>query len=339
MSDKEKLKIGVIGAGHLGKIHIKILSTHEDYFLQGIYDSSEDTLATVAKEFSTKAFASAEDLLHECDVIDIVTPTISHYEYCMKAIGLGKHFFVEKPIAFSLDEARAIVSAAGEKGVIGQVGHVERFNAAWLASKKYAGSPMFIEAHRLAEFKPRGIDVSVILDLMIHDIDIVLSLIKAPVSNIHASGVAVVSDTIDIANARIEFDNGCVANLTASRVSIKNERKMRLFQSDTYLSVNMQTGESNIIQLMDAENADADCVIIEPGEGIRPRALKFISPEPPVINAISHELALLAQSIHNSSPAAVSLEDGFRNLEIATEILRQIEITRHKADSYNSTII
>src|SRR5689334_20675897 len=218
------LKIGVIGAGHLGKIHLRLLKEIPGAELVGFYDHSAETAATVEKEFGVKAFATAAALMDVCDAVDIVTPTVAHYDYASKAIRKSKHIFIEKPISTTVNEAKKITSLVNEANVKAQIGHVERFNPAFLAAKEYFNQPMFIETHRLAEFNPRGTDVSVIHDLMIHDIDVVLSVVKSNVKNINASGVAVVSDTPDIANARIEFENGCVANLTSSRISLKNMR-------------------------------------------------------------------------------------------------------------------
>jgi predicted dehydrogenase len=232
-----KLKAGVLGAGHLGKIHLKLLQHSEKYELTGFYDPDESNGKKVEAEFGYPFFNSIEALIEAVDVVDIVTPTLSHYTCAIKAITKGKHIFIEKPITNTVEEAEQIRLLVSENNLRGQVGHVERFNPAFKAVKEDIQSPMFIETHRLAEFNPRGTDVPVVLDLMIHDIDIILSVVKSPVKNITASGVSVISETPDIANARIEFENGCVANLTASRISMKNMRKSRFFQKDAYISV------------------------------------------------------------------------------------------------------
>ena len=231
------LKIGVLGAGHLGKIHLRLLQQSEKYELVGFYDENQENGAKIAAEFGYKQFDTIAKLIHAVDVIDIVTPTLSHYKCAKVSIKSGKHVFIEKPIATTVDEAEEIIALATEYKVKGQVGHVERFNPAFIATKNMIENPMFIETHRLAEFNPRGTDVPVVLDLMIHDIDAILSVVNSKVKNIHASGVSVISETPDIANARIEFENGCVANLTSSRISMKNMRKTRFFQKDAYISV------------------------------------------------------------------------------------------------------
>ena len=224
------LKIGVLGSGHLGKIHIRLLKEIASAELVGFYDHNSEAAELVEKEFGVKRFHSYDELLQEADAIDVVVPTVAHYDCAVKAIKESKHVFIEKPLANSVAEGKKLVSLVHEAGVKAQVGHVERFNPAFLAAKDYFNQPMFIETHRLAEFNPRGTDVSVVHDLMIHDIDIVLSVVKSSVKKISASGVAVISDTPDIANARLEFDNGCVANLTSSRISLKNMRKSRFFK-------------------------------------------------------------------------------------------------------------
>ncbi len=231
------LKAGVLGAGHLGKIHLRLLQQSEKYELVGFYDPFTENAQKVADEFGYKLFNSVEELINAVDVVDIVTPTLSHFDCAKQAIEKGKHIFIEKPITNTLQEAEAIRTLASQNHIRGQVGHVERFNPAFTAVKDMIDTPMFIETHRLAEFNPRGTDVPVVLDLMIHDIDIILSVVKSKVKNVHASGVSVISDTPDIANARIEFENGCVANLTSSRISMKNMRKSRFFQKDAYISV------------------------------------------------------------------------------------------------------
>ncbi|HAB28202.1 MAG TPA: oxidoreductase, partial [Xanthomarina gelatinilytica] len=231
------LKAGVLGAGHLGKIHLRLLNQSEKYDLVGFYDSDEANAKKIEAEFGYKYFNSIDNLIDAVDMVDIVTPTLSHYECAKKAIAKGKHIFIEKPITNTVEEAEHIRELLAQHNIRGQVGHVERFNPAYLAVKDQIVNPMFIETHRLAEFNPRGTDVPVVLDLMIHDIDIILSVVKSKVKNVYASGVSVISDTPDIANARLEFENGCVANLTASRISLKNMRKSRFFQKDAYISV------------------------------------------------------------------------------------------------------
>lgn len=221
------LKAGVLGAGHLGKIHLKLLKQSDKYELIGFYDADHENAKKVAEEFGYRAYSDLDELIADADMIDVVTPTLSHFEVAKKVISAGKHLFIEKPITNTFEEAEELIALAEKHGVKGQVGHVERFNPAFQSVANRIENPMFIEAHRLAEFNPRGTDVPVVLDLMIHDIDVILSVVQSEVKNMNASGVSVISDTPDIANARIEFENGCVANLTASRISMKNMRKSR----------------------------------------------------------------------------------------------------------------
>jgi predicted dehydrogenase len=230
------IKIGVIGAGYLGKIHIRLLKEIKEFEVVGFYDSNDENSKKITTEFGISSFSSAKELIDKCDAIDVVTPTKFHFEYAKIVIEKGKHLFVEKPITSTIDEAQELVKLAEEKEVKVQVGHVERFNPAFTAIQKDCNNPMFIEAHRLAEFNPRGTDVPVVHDLMIHDIDIILKIVDSKIKSIHGSGVSIISDTPDIANARIEFENGCVANLTASRISFKSMRKTRIFQKDAYIT-------------------------------------------------------------------------------------------------------
>jgi len=263
------LKIGVLGAGHLGKIHLKCIKQIESYELVGFYDADLENAANVSAELDIKAFHDMDELIDAVDVVDIVTPTVAHFGCASKALKKTKHVFIEKPIVTTPKEARALIDLAGEANVKVQVGHVERFNPAFITASEYLTKPMFIETHRLAQFNPRGTDVPVILDLMIHDIDIILSVVKSNIRKISASGVAIVSDTPDIANARLEFDNGCVANLTASRISMKNMRKSRFFQRDAYIAVDFLEKEVEIIRLneVDETNTNPLSMIIDLGNG------------------------------------------------------------------------
>ena len=263
------LKIGVLGAGHLGKIHLKCIKEITDYNLVGFYDADDATSSKVEKEFGIRRYKGLDALISSADVIDIVTPTISHFDCASKALKKAKHVFIEKPVVTTPEEAKQLMTYADEADVKVQVGHVERFNPAFLSAQPYLHQPMFIESHRLAEFNPRGTDVPVILDLMIHDIDIVLSVVKSSIRRIQASGVQVVSDTPDIANVRIEFDNGCVANLTASRISMKNMRKSRFFQRDAYIAVDFLQKTLEIIRMSDVVQPvdDPFAMIIDLGKG------------------------------------------------------------------------
>ena len=317
------LKIGLLGVGHLGKIHLKCIRLAEDaYDLVGFYDADPELAARVAEEFGVPAFASPAALIAACEVIDVVTPTPTHFALVKAALEGGCHVFVEKPLTHTLAEARELIEISRRTGKIVQVGHVERFNPALLALGDLRVKPYFIEAHRLAMFNPRGTDVSVILDLMIHDLDIVLKLADDEVSEVRASGVAVLSDTPDIVNARIEFRGGAVANLTASRVSLKNMRKVRLFQPDAYISLDLLEKESQVVRLFEPEAAD----IPEHGQQFPlstpkgDRVIHVDMPESSPVNAIRLELESLADSIRNNKPAAVSIEDGYRALALAHRI-------------------
>ncbi|WP_298764770.1 Gfo/Idh/MocA family oxidoreductase [uncultured Polaribacter sp.] len=315
------LKAGVLGAGHLGKIHLRLLQQSNKYQLVGFYDPFTENAKKVADEFGYKLFNSIEDLIAAVEVVDIVTPTLSHFDCAKKAIENGCHIFVEKPITTTVLEAEAIRTLASQYHVKGQVGHVERFNPAFTAIKDKINNPMFIETHRLAEFNPRGTDVPVVLDLMIHDIDIILSVVKSKVKNVHASGVAVISETPDIANARIEFENGCVANLTASRISMKNMRKTRFFQKDAYISVNFLSKESEIVRMNDVpEKPDEFAMILQNAEGVK-KQIYFDKPEVEDNNAILDELDSFADAINNNTKPVVSLSAGTEALRVAQMII------------------
>lgn len=324
------LKIGVLGAGHLGKIHIKCLKGLTDHYeLVGFYDPNSENAAHVEKEFGIRRFDDMEDLMDQVDVVDIVTPTLSHFECAEAAIKRSRHIFIEKPVTNTLKEAKALMNLSEEAGVKIQVGHVERFNPAFTAARDAFDRPQFIEAHRLSQFNPRGTDVSVVLDLMIHDIDVVLSVVKANVRRISASGVAVLSDTPDITNARIEFDNGCVANLTASRISLKNMRKSRFFQRDAYITVDFLDKKTEIVRMRTIEGeADPFSVTIDLGEGKGQREILFEKPDIEPTNAIQDELRSLAQNIQNNSTPEVTIRDGYRALEVAHQILEKLKVNQ-----------
>ena len=315
------LKVGVLGAGHLGKIHLKLLQQSEKYDLVGFFDPDIANGQRVAKEFNYHYFENLDDLIDAVDVVDIVTPTLSHYNCAIKAITKGKHIFIEKPITNSVEEAEQIRLLVSENNLRGQVGHVERFNPAFKAIKSEIKSPMFIETHRLAEFNPRGTDVPVVLDLMIHDIDIILSVVNSPVQNINASGVSVISETPDIANARIEFENGCVANLTASRISLKNMRKSRFFQKDAYISVDFLEKKVEVVKIKDAPKHPGDFdMILQNAEGIK-KQIYFENPEIAPNNAILDELETFAEAITTDTTPIVTLRDGTNALKVAHQII------------------
>ncbi len=315
------LKVGVLGAGHLGKIHLRLLAQSEKYDLIGFYDPSTENVKNVVMNFGYKSFDSIDELIDAVDVVDIVTPTLSHFDCAKNAIEKGRHIFIEKPITNTVLEAEAIKTLASQYHVKGQVGHVERFNPAFTTVKDKINNPMFIETHRLAEFNPRGTDVPVVLDLMIHDIDIILSVVKSKVKNVHASGISVISKTPDIANARIEFENGCVANLTASRISMKNMRKTRFFQKDAYISVNFLSKESEVVRMKDVpEKPDEFAMILQNDEGIK-KQIYFETPEITNNNAILDELEAFSDAIINNTTPVVTLENGADALRVAQRII------------------
>ncbi|MFU8843329.1 MAG: Gfo/Idh/MocA family protein [Bacteroidales bacterium] len=324
------LKIGVLGAGHLGKIHIKCIQESDLLEFIGFYDPDDQVAANVEKEFGVKRYADLARLITEVDIVDIVTPTVSHFDCATQALKGFRHVFIEKPVVTTPAEARQLISLAEEAEVKVQVGHVERFNPAFTAAKPYLTKPMFIETHRLAQFNPRGTDVPVILDLMIHDIDIVLSVVRSNIRKINASGVAVVSDTPDIANARLEFDSGCVANLTASRISMKNMRKSRFFQEDAYIAVDFLNKKTEILRLKpisDANDADPLAMIIELGKGKGSKQIIFDKPQIEPVNAIRNELESFAQAIRNNTTPLVSINDGYAALDVAHRIMEKMRFT------------
>lgn len=315
------LKAGVLGAGHLGKIHLKLLQQSDKYELVGFYDADQKAAATIETDLGYKSYESMDALIEACDMIDVVTPTIHHYDCAEKVIKAGKHLFIEKPITQTAQEAQAILKLARQYGVKGQVGHVERFNPAFMAVRDKIENPMFIEAHRLAEFNPRGTDVPVVLDLMIHDIDAILSVVNSPVKQVSASGVSVISETPDIANARIEFENGCVANLTASRISMKKMRKARFFQRDAYISVDFLEKQCEVVKMKDAPKEPDDfAMILTNAEGVK-KQIYFDNPEIPANNAILDELETFADAINNDGQPVVTLKQGAQALEVALQII------------------
>ncbi len=320
------VKIGVLGAGYLGKIHIKLIKGIADLDLVGFYDKDGETAEKVAKEFGIKAFASMAALFQEVDALDIVVPTLHHYSTAQRALEAGKHIFIEKPLTHRVEEGKKLLDLSGQKpGLVVQVGHVERFNPAFLAISDRSLQPMFIEAHRLAMYNPRGTDVSVVLDLMIHDLDIVLSLLPSPIARISSSGVAVVSQSPDIANARVEFENGAVANLTASRISMKNMRKLRMFQKDAYLSVDFLDKKIEAYEISDVPQEGLPFPSIPIENGQQTRYVNIGQPEVMAVNSIKMELEEFANSILKGEKVRVSLKDGFRALEAAHLILEEIQ--------------
>lgn len=321
------IKIGLLGAGHLGKIHLRLLQEIPEFEVVGFYDIDSAVAQKVASTFDIEAFTSMEDLLEAVDAVDIVTPTLAHFDCAKKALRQQKHIFIEKPLTYTLEEAEILLNLLNETpGLVGQVGHVERFNPAFLAVEQMDLNPMFIEGHRLAVYNPRGTDVSVVLDLMIHDLDVILSLVNSPIKDIQASGVAVVSDSPDISNTRIAFENGCIVNLTASRISMKNMRKLRFFQKNTYLSVDFLNKEAEVLRLSEDESeGDREGVMkFEFNTGDQKRFLLIERPEVQANNAIKMELEEFAQAILHQRPIRVSLEDGYYALRTAHQIINRI---------------
>jgi predicted dehydrogenase len=322
------LNVGLFGVGHLGRIHLKNWLEIKDVQLCGFYDPDQKTAQEIVSQFNIPYFSDPQELLHVADAVDIVAPTNYHFDLCELAIKAGKHIFVEKPMCDSMEQAQSLIKLVKEANIKFQVGHVERFNPAFLSVQNVQIDPMFIEVHRLAQFNPRGTEVSVILDLMIHDIDIVLKLVNSEVKQVHASGVAVMTSTPDIANVRIEFNNGCVANLTSSRISMKKMRKIRIFQRDAYIGIDFLEKKSEIIRMNVSDQNAALNFDIETKEG--KKSIAVIHPEVQEGNAIRLELEYFRDAILHNRPVPVSELDGFRAMDVAHQILQQIQ----KASKY-----
>lgn len=324
------IKIGLIGVGRLGAQHLERLLESDYFKLIGCFDTDKSLLNRIKEDYNVKCFSDVDELIALCDAIDIVTPSTSHYAYAEKAIKFGKHVFIEKPISDDVDEAKKLVELVREAGIKFQVGHIERFNPAFLALKNQELNPMFIESQRLSYFDANNTNVSVVLDLMIHDIDIVLNIVKANIKNIYASGVSVLSDQIDIANARIEFDNGCVANLTASRASTQKLRKLSLFQKDNHITLDFLHREAEMLKL--SETAKHNAIPMRMQESI-----KYLNSETLVLeeyDALKEELNSFAEClIFNSEPTVTAL-DGLKSLEVAHEILHKIHKLSGLENSY-----
>lgn len=321
------MKTAVIGVGHLGKLHSKMYSRIVESEFVGVFDVNKENAALVAAEYGVQSFSSLQDVFKNAEAVSIVTSTPFHYDVAKQAIENGIHVFIEKPITRTLEEARHLIKLSEKHNVKIQVGHIERFNPAILALEKYHIQPMFIESHRLAQFKLRGADVAVVLDLMIHDIDIILHLVKSKVVRVDANGVGIISDNIDIANARIQFENGCVANVTASRISQRPMRKMRIFQRDAYLSVDFSEGSCDVFRLSDSEDQSGKLAMMlgQIDAGNKSKNIIYEQPEVKEVNALEYELSLFLQSIRNNSETAVTGYDGLQALEVAQQIIRTIE--------------
>ena len=323
---QEKVNIGVIGSGHLGKLHTKMFKETNNSSLNGIFDIDNLKAKAVAEEFDTEVFNSLEELLQKVDAVSIAATTTAHYMIAKECLNAGKHIFIEKPITATIPQAEELVNLANSLNLNLQVGHIERFNPALLSVEKYIDDPKFIQTDRLAQFNPRGTDVAVVLDLMIHDIDIILSLVKSKVKNVEASGVAIVSDNIDIANARIQFENGAVANVTASRISQKKLRKMRLFQRDGYIALDFITGVSEMYKLLSTDEKMLPSYVPfgEIGVGDKKKKLVYEQMELKQINALKYELQLFIDSIIKNEKPVVSGDDGLRALRVAETIIEKI---------------
>ena len=319
------IRIGVIGAGHLGKIHLKLLNSSKKFDLIGFYDTNKETSKELSRKEGYKYFSNLDNLLDNVDAIDIVSPTSTHYEIAKNVILNNKHVFIEKPITDNSDHAKELIELSKKNNIIGQVGHVERFNPAYVGSISHFNNPKFIESHRLSDFNPRGNDVSVIMDLMIHDIDIVLNIVKSKVKTINASGVSIVSDSPDIANARIEFENNCVANLTASRISLKKMRKTRIFQKDAYISIDFLEKELQIVKIKDVDESDSNLSMVIKSNSGKDKVIYFENPEILEENSILNELESFAESINKKTIPKVTLTDGYEAVVVASEIMDQIK--------------
>ena len=320
-----KLKIGIVGVGHFGKNHVRSLKNSK-FELAGFYDINKETSDQVEKEFDVKQFESYDALLKEVDVIDVVVPTSSHFEVSAKAIKAGKHVFVEKPVTSTLEQALELKQLSNDHNIKIQVGHIERFNPAFTAVRESIEAPKFIEVHRLGQFHPRNKDVPVVFDLQIHDIDIVLNIVNSEISAIYSSGVPVISDSPDITNARIEFKNGCVVNMTSSRISMKQMRKMRLFQSNAYITIDFLEKKSEIVKINEVKGEvdDPFALIMDLGEGKSKKQIFFEKTEIPMANAMIEELNSFYDSIVNDKTPVVSIDDGYKSLKLAFDIIERM---------------
>jgi predicted dehydrogenase len=325
-----KIRIGVVGVGHLGSLHAKMLSEIQEVEFKGVFDINEEKARSIANEFGVKPYQTYSDLLGDVDAVSIATPTSTHCEVASTALVRKVHAFIEKPLTETVEEADRLVQLANENDVKVQVGHIERFNPALLALEKYNLDPMFVESHRLAQFNPRGSDVAVVLDLMIHDIDIILTLVRSPVESIDANGVAVVSDSVDIANARIKFKNGCVANVTASRISQRKMRKMRLFQRNAYISIDFSEGTAEVFRLVDAADSfgNATMLLGQIDAGMQKRNIVYEQPEIKPVNALKYELEHFVRAVRTGEQPIITAEDGRRALQVAQQIMARIQDQR-----------
>ena len=317
------IKVGIVGVGHLGEIHLKLILSSTHFDLIGFYETNKEKADLISKKYQVNFFNSLKALSENIQAVIICTPTIHHHKTATFFLENNIHVFVEKPITTNLKEASELIQIAQNNKLIGQVGHVERFNGAFTEVENLL-NPLFIEAHRLSNYPARGTDVSVVLDLMIHDIDIILSIVKSKVSNVFANGTKIISSTPDIANARIEFENGCVANLTASRISLKKMRKMRIFQSDSYVSIDFDNCKSEIVSIVDYNDNDKYAMTIHNSDGVE-KEIKIKSLDNLSKNSIIEEHNDFANSINNKLKPKVTFETGKNALELAFKILRKID--------------
>jgi predicted dehydrogenase len=316
--------IALIGLGYIGKIHLRLLKENPNWNLAGVYDIDTRLMDDLATQFGTRAFNSLQEAIENCGVIDIATPSNTHFEIAKEAVVAGKHVFIEKPVTSTLAEARTLQNLVQEAGVIFQVGHVERFNPAFIAAQPFITDPAFIEVHRIAQYNSRGTDVSVVLDLMMHDLDLILSIVQSPVKKIHASGTAIISASADIATARIEFANGCVANVTTNRMAFKNNRKFRVFTRNSLVNINLLDKVTEIIRIRDAGRESRN-MVIDPGNGLPKKEITFEHPIILPTNAINEELNTFHNSINSNKASKVGIEDAIRTLEIAFNIEEQLK--------------
>lgn len=324
----ESIKLGVIGVGHLGTFHARLAAEMDSVNLTGVYDTNQEQARRISAECATVPCSDLDDLLSRVDAVSIVVPTSEHFNIAMKALDHDCHIFIEKPITSTVEEAGQIIHKARDRNKKIQVGHIERFNPAMLAIKGYPLAPMFIEAHRLSRFNPRGCDVSVVLDLMIHDLDLILYMVNSPVAHTDACGVSVVSKTEDIANVRLKFESGCVANLTSSRISLTPMRRMRLFQKNQYIAMDFMEKKSDIFLLRDEDTAaapeSAGMVVSQIGIGDKARDIVYQKPEPPQVNSLKMELEEFARAVIFDLEPEVPGEQGMQALEVANSILEKI---------------
>lgn len=324
------IKVGLLGAGYLGKIHLRLLKEIPHFEVVGFYDSNPEMAQAVSNEFGVKAFATPDELIQQCEAIDIVTPTISHFDLASRSIRKGKHTFIEKPLVTTWEETQALLTLSKEIPVKVQVGYVERFNPAFLTAQPYIKEPLLIEAYRVSEYSLRGTDVPVVLDMMIHDLDIIMHIVKSPIQRIHAGGVAVVSNTQDIANVRLEFENGCIANITSNRIALSKSRKLKIFQKDSYLSVDFLNKKVEVYSLSkDIIPNNRLAITIGDGTHSQQKQILIDRPRVPENNAIKQELEAFANAILNNTQPPVTIQDGYNSMEVAFKIMEQLEKTAH----------